>query len=1607
MRPLRILWLVLSALGVLVLLLIVAGVIVMQTEWFREIVRDRLVDAIENATGGEVEIGEFHFDWRGLRVEIREFVLRGTEPRDQPPLFRARLVRIDLLLLTGARRPLEVDSVLIDEPQGNIIVFQDGSTNIPPRAVREPLPEQTALETVVDLAVGRFELTNGSMRFAERRVPLEARGRNLRAQLFYDRGMPGYKGRVSIAPIEVRSGEQAPVDVDLAVPLVIDRERIRFDDAVIRTAGSQLTASGAISEIRNTRIEARVRGHVSLAEARRAAGVNIRTAGNVPNVLQVDVTLDSQGPRTTLPDARLRLGQSTLQASGVLRDAREPAGVRFSGRLNVGELGRLFGLAQQPEGVARVSGQAALREDGYLVRADIDGRDLAVTLGPERFTGASLTTTMRLDPRQAEFTNVRLGILGGVFTGRAVIEQWDRFRAAGRVDGFDAGLLAERFAGFELPWGGTLSGPVEARGDFDALADLSASGRLIVSPAPARGIPMRGRVNAGFDGRTDTIELAPSWIALPQSRVDVSGTLGRRLDVRLSSRNLRELAPGEDLPVELNGGAAAFNGAVLGSLRSPRVAGNLRLANFRVGDRPFTLLTGAVDLSESRAALDGGTVRHGPLDARFSASLGLRRYRPYPEAPLAANAVIRNADVRDALAVAGQPGVPATGTLNATANIGGTLGSPRGEVALNVANGSAWEQPFDSLDARALLGEGLIEVPALVVAANGARVTGSARYNYTPGEVRRGILTAQASSGEVQLQQVRALAARRPGLGGAAAFDAALAVNVRPEAGDTRFDLARLDANLAVRGLRMRGEELGDLTASARTAGNVVSYTARSNFAGSAIQAAGRTTLAPGYPTEATAQVANLPLATTLAVAGRPDIAASGTLSARARVSGTLANPDARAEITLEDAAYEQYPVDRVEAAVHVTNRMIDVPSLVATAGQARLQGAARLLHPGDYRTGDLQFQAATNRFDLAQVPAAVKLEPGLGGTVEARAEGAATLPAGAAPVLHRLNGLLTASGVQLDGAPLGNLYAAAETRAGDLLFNVKSDFASADVRAAGRLALAGDYPVTAELTFDRLTWAGLQPLLRDTGPRRFDAVAAGKAWVSGPLARPEDLKGRAEISRLDMYSVVTVPGAPDRRALQVRAAEPVVLALERSVLRVESARFIGPYANLDITGTAGIRPPYRLDLRADGDFRMDLVQAFVDDAYAAGVAELNAAVRGTTANPLIVGRVELHDASFNMIGWPAGLSEAQGAILFTGRQAAFQNVTGLVGGGKVTLAGNVGYGGPELTFRIEATASEVRVQYPQNVSTSMNAELSLTGTSSRSVLSGEVTVLDVAFYTHTDVGSIFAGAARPTPVPAAEVGLRAGMRLDIRVATAPDVQFRTTLAENIEADAEVQVRGTAARPGALGRLDVTAGEVEFFGTRYNIDQGSVAFYNPNRLEPIINIDLTTRARGIDVTLTVSGPMDRLQLTYRSDPPLQFSEVVALLATGAVPTTDPVLVAREPAAPQQTFQQMGASTLIGQAVASPVSGRLQRLFGVTTLRIDPQIVGAENVPQARFTLQQQVTQDVLFTYIQDVTESNPQMIQVEWTFSPVWSAVIQRQENGAAALDLYWRRRFR
>ena len=183
---------------------------------------------------------------------------------------------------------------------------------------------------------------------------------------------------------------------------------------------------------------------------------------------------------------------------------------------------------------------------------------------------------------------------------------------------------------------------------------------------------------------------------------------------------------------------------------------------------------------------------------------------------------------------------------------------------------------------------------------------------------------------------------------------------------------------------------------------------------------------------------------------------------------------------------------------------------------------------------------------------------------------------------------------------------------------------------------------------------------------------------------------------------------------------------------------------------------------------------------------------------------------------------------------------------------------------------------------------------------------------------------------------------------------------------------------GDRGPHQYYARKSHFFGNEYTVDRGFIAFYNPIAIDPRIDISLETTVESVTVTLNVNGPMNNLKLSYQSDPPLEFQDIVGLLVvSGKRPvTSDPNIVATEPAPLQQSLGQMGETAIVTQAVASPLSSRLQRVFGVNQLRIDPTFASGSALPQTRLSLQQQVANSITFTYTQDLSQSNSELVRV-------------------------------
>jgi translocation and assembly module TamB len=246
-----------------------------------------------------------------------------------------------------------------------------------------------------------------------------------------------------------------------------------------------------------------------------------------------------------------------------------------------------------------------------------------------------------------------------------------------------------------------------------------------------------------------------------------------------------------------------------------------------------------------------------------------------------------------------------------------------------------------------------------------------------------------------------------------------------------------------------------------------------------------------------------------------------------------------------------------------------------------------------------------------------------------------------------------------------------------------------------------------------------------------------------------------------------------------------------------------------------------------------------------------------------------------------------------------------------------------------------------------------------------------------------------------------------VRVRTAPDVQFDSTLTQDLAGEADLRLRGNPYNPVLLGGLAINRGEINFFGNRYFIDRGDISFVNPLKLEPVLNLDLRTRVRSIDVTLTFSGPIEKLNINYRSDPPLQLTEIVALLTTGRAPDLAPSMVDAQGDAMQGLQQDSGGATgLVGSAVAAPLTGRLQRFFGVSRIQIDPRLAGVENNPQARLTVEQQVNRDITVTFITNLAGTQQQIVRLEWNFNPQFSMVALRDDDGLFGIDFLLRRRF-
>ncbi len=215
----------------------------------------------------------------------------------------------------------------------------------------------------------------------------------------------------------------------------------------------------------------------------------------------------------------------------------------------------------------------------------------------------------------------------------------------------------------------------------------------------------------------------------------------------------------------------------------------------------------------------------------------------------------------------------------------------------------------------------------------------------------------------------------------------------------------------------------------------------------------------------------------------------------------------------------------------------------------------------------------------------------------------------------------------------------------------------------------------------------------------------------------------------------------------------------------------------------------------------------------------------------------------------------------------------------------------------------------------------------------------------------------------------------------------------SVAGTSDLQVRGTAAEPILIGRTNITSGELFFNGRRYQVQSGVIQFTNPVRTEPVVNLVVTTTVNQFDLNVRLVGPLDRMRTTYTSDPPLPPVDVINLLM--------PAHTSEAASATTTTPQSLLAGQMAGQ-----VSSRVEKLAGISSLTIDPQIGGNGTNPGARLALQQRVTKNLFFTFATDVSSTQGELVQIEYQITRKYSVSALRDQNGGYSVQVKVRKKF-
>jgi outer membrane protein assembly factor BamA/autotransporter translocation and assembly factor TamB len=732
----------------------------------------------------------------------------------------------------------------------------------------------------------------------------------------------------------------------------------------------------------------------------------------------------------------------------------------------------------------------------------------------------------------------------------------------------------------------------------------------------------------------------------------------------------------------------------------------------------------------------------------------------------------------------------------------------------------------------------------------------------------------------------------------------------------------------------------------------------------------------------------NFPVADLASFLDFADLPVTGDLTGTLKIAGRKESLEGQGSITVRNGVVMGEPIELVSTDIAFTQGRMKLTNVLVRSAAGEIRGEAEV----DLAKERFSYDIASSSIDLSKIKLLADIRDLLGGTIVLKSTGAGTFTQPELVVEATLEGA-TLRGLTLPaGSAPPSLYLA--IRNGRLIVRG----AIADI-----VSIEGDGAVGESMSID----GNIRIVVSDIARAAALAKATSTIPASGNLT--VDLKLSGRLSPIEALVVeATTPVFNLKIAEQeFTAPEPLRITLRNGRIEFDSFALRSTDSVFAVTGFAEVTGAKRLDVDVRGRVQAALLQLFMTDVRADGSADVAVTIDGTMTAPRMIGTAELRDAQIKFAGFPQLIDEINGTVRFRGDRIEIESVRATVGGGTIVAGGFLTLDGlSPKSARITLNGTDVAIRYYEGLTVESNFNLLLSGDSERALLQGDVDVTRALYFKDFDIQQTLLNALlarnRVTPVTTATWQDRIGLRVHLSAPSTLAVQNNIA---DVTGSAQLDLTGTLANPVIIGEVTLDeGGRVRIQGADYRVTRGTIAFQNPFRIDPFFDVTVEGTVSGFgaseteggpyEVTLNVTGTLDRITPTVTSDPPASDITLFTILGLGGLTSQSGSLSGGPPLLSQ---------SLLYQSIGSLIGSRVFPF--VDSFTYDPGGLDTGSGPGAKVTFEKRLSNKVRFLLVYNLENQQSRQV-VEWLVNPSWTLQLTRDETDEYRLDARFRRRY-